>query len=84
MANMTIGKKKHYVHAITNVGNPVSRIVVDWKPVDGANDTEAATLNAGILTNPGPVVRFTYTDLSHPDIVNLAVGDITYFAGSAS
>lgn len=85
MANRDFVVRKLYVSSIGYVGNPVTRVVVDRKPVDVNSDAEAATLNAGILSGSGaPPIRMTYTDVNHSDLDGLAVGDITYMACNAS
>lgn len=85
MANRDFVVRKLYVSNIGYVGNPVSRVVVDRKPVDVNSDSEAATLNAGILSGAAaPPIRVTYTDVNHSDLDGLAVNDICYMACNAS
>ncbi len=85
MANRDFVVRKLYVSNIGYVGNPVSRVVVDRKPVDVNSDSEAATLNAGILSgSAAPPIRVTYTDVNHADLDGLAVNDICYMACNAS
>jgi len=84
MANRDFVVRKLYVSNIGYVGNPVSRVIVDRKPVDVNSDSEAATLNPGILSGAGaPPIRTTYTDINHPDLDGLAVNDITYMSCSS-
>ncbi len=86
MATRDFVVRKLYVSGISYIGNPVSRVIVDRKPVkvnDG--DAEADTLNAGILNGSGaPPLRMTYDDVNHPDLDGIAVNDITYCACTSS
>jgi hypothetical protein len=79
MALRVLTTKKYQCTAKYNAGG---NTIVDWKPVSPAGDTEAAALNAGILTTPP--CRITYTDANHPDLDGLQIGDQTYLIGATS